>query len=72
MTRYVVSALAIALAALGCIIVYRALYLEPSSAVVVSSSGVREVPNMLRVAGGVALFVVGAVLAFVMARRRTR
>jgi hypothetical protein len=69
--RVIAIIVGIALAAIGGVIVYRALYLEPSSAVVVSSSGVRELPNTLRVAGGMGLLVIGAVLAFFSARRRT-
>jgi hypothetical protein len=61
----------ISLAAIGGVIVYRALYLEPSSAVVVTSGAVRELPNTLRVAGGVGLLAIGAVMAFFSARRRT-
>jgi hypothetical protein len=69
--RVIATIVGIALAAIGGVIVYRALYLEPSSAVVVSSGGVRELPNTLRVACGVGLLVIGAVLAFFSARRRT-
>ncbi len=61
----------IALAAAGGVLAYRALFLEPSAALVISEAGaVREVPDTLRVAGGIALLVLGAGIAFFGARRR--
>jgi hypothetical protein len=59
----------LAIAAAGGVIAYRALFLEPSSAVLVTETHVRELPNTLRVAGGIAMLVVGASLAFFGARR---
>ena len=59
----------LAIAAAGGVIAYRALFLEPSSAVLVTETQVRELPNTLRVAGGIAMLVVGASLAFFGARR---
>lgn len=61
------------LAAIGGVIAYRALFLEPTAAVVITSSGdVRELPNTLRIVGGAALVVAGAAIAFLSARRRRR
>ena len=57
------------IAAAGGVIAYRALFLEPSAAVVITETDVRELPNTLRVAGGIAMLVVGAALAFFGARR---
>jgi len=59
----------LAIAAAGGVIAYRAIFLEPSSAVLVTETQVRELPNTLRVAGGIAMLVVGASLAFFGARR---
>ena len=59
----------LAIAAAGGVIAYRAIFLEPSSAVLVTETNVRELPNTLRVAGGIAMLVVGASLAFFGARR---
>jgi uncharacterized protein YjeT (DUF2065 family) len=59
----------LALATVGGVIAYRALFLEPAAAVVITQEHVRELPNTLRVAGGVALLVAGAALAFFGARR---
>lgn len=60
----------ILLAAAGGVMAYRALYLEPAAAVVITNTEVREVPNTTRVIGGAAMFVAGATVAFLAARRR--
>lgn len=62
----------IVLAAVGGVVAYRAYFLEPAAAVVISNTGVREVPDTYRVVGGVALLVVGAVVAFTAATRKSR
>jgi hypothetical protein len=64
--------LGLLLGAFGGVIAYRALYLEPPTAVVITNTDVREVPNTMRVVGGVVLMVGGATLAFLAARKRTR
>ena len=55
--------LGILLATVGGVITYRALYVEPRSAVVITDSDVRELPNYGRVVGGALLFVGGTALA---------
>ena len=60
----------ILLAALGGVIFYRAAFLEPPAAVVITNTEVREVPNTMRIVGGAAMFVGGAILAFLAAKRR--
>jgi len=62
----------IIIASIGGVIAYRALFLEPSSAVVITETEVRELPNTARVVGGMALLVIGVALAFFAARRRSR
>lgn len=57
------------LASIGGVIFYRAMFLEPSAAVVITNTDVREVPNTMRIIGGVALFVAGATIAFLAALR---
>jgi hypothetical protein len=57
------------LATLGGVIAYRALFVEPSAGVVVTNASIREIPNTLRVAGGIVLLVCGACIAFLSARR---
>ena len=72
LARAAVILLGIALAAAGGVVAYRAAYVEPRTAVVVSEEGVRERPNTPRVAGGLALLFIGAGLAFYAARRRSQ
>lgn len=64
--------LGIVIAAIGGVIAYRSLFLEPSAAVVITETEVRELPNTARVVGGMALLAIGAALAFLAARRRSR
>ena len=60
----------IALAALGGVVAYRAAFVEPRTAVVISEDGVRELPNTPRVVGGLILFLLGVALPVYAARRR--
>ncbi len=60
----------IALAAAGGTIAYRAAFVEPRTAVLISEEGAREVRNTPRVVGGVALFLLGVALPVYAARRR--
>ncbi len=63
--------LGIVVAAIGGVIAYRALFLEPSSAVIITETEVRELPNTARAVGGIALLAIGATLAFLSSRRRS-
>jgi hypothetical protein len=60
----------IMLATVGGVITYRALYLEPKSAVIITESEVRQLPNYTRVVGGALLFVGGTALALFAAIRK--
>ena len=60
----------IMLAAIGGVIAYRALFLEPSAAIVITNTEVRQLPNYTRIVGGTALLLVGATVAFLAARKR--
>jgi hypothetical protein len=63
----------IVVAVAGGVIAYRALYIEPKSAIVISESGrVRELPNQARVVSGALLFVGGSAIAIFAATRRRR
>jgi len=62
----------ILVATAGGVITYRALYIEPKSAVVITETDVREIPNQARVVGGALLFVGGAALALFAATRKIR
>jgi hypothetical protein len=70
--RILVTILGVVLAAVGGVIAYRAFFLEPATAIVISNEGIREVPNTFRIVGGCALLVVGAALAFTAATRKPR
>ena len=70
MFRVVGFILGLAVAVAGGVIAYRALFLEPSAAIVVTNTDIREVPNTLRVAGGIIMLIAGMALAFYAARRK--
>lgn len=57
-------------ATIGGVIAYRAYFLDPSSAIVITDTNIREVPNTMRVASGIALMVMGAAIAFFSTRRK--
>lgn len=63
--------LGIIIAAAGGTIAYRALFIEPNAGIVVTNASIREIPNTLRVGGGLVLLVVGACVAFLSVRRRS-
>jgi hypothetical protein len=54
----------------GGVITYRALYVEPKSAVVITETDIRQLPNYTRVVGGALLFVGGTALALLAAVRK--
>ena len=60
----------IVMAVAGGVIAYRALFLDPAEVIVITDRGLHERPDLLRVVGGLALFIVGAGIAFFAARRR--
>ena len=62
----------IIVATIGGVITYRALYVEPRSAVVITDTDIRELPNYTRVVGGALLFVGGAALALFAATRKVK
>ena len=64
--------LGVVIAAIGGVIAYRSMFLEPSAAVVITETEVRELPNTARVVGGIALLAIGIGLAFLAARWRSR
>ena len=68
--RIIAIIFGIVVAAIGGVIAYRALFLEPSSAVIITETEVRELPNTARVVGGVAMLAIGAIVAFLAARTR--
>lgn len=60
----------IMLATVGGVITYRALYIEPKSAVIITETDIRQLPNYARVVGGALLFVGGTALALFAATRK--
>ena len=62
----------ILIATAGGVITYRALYVEARSAVVITESEVRELPNYTRVITGALLFVGGSALALYSAVRKVK
>jgi hypothetical protein len=72
MLRTIAIILGIVLAAVGGVIAYRALFIDPSAAIVISNEGVRQLPNTFNVVGGLALLIAGAAIAFFSAVRRAR
>jgi hypothetical protein len=68
--RIIGITLGLVVAAIGGVIAYRAFFIEPSAGVVVTNENVREIPNTLRVASGLILFILGACVAFFAARRK--
>jgi len=59
-------------ATIGGVITYRALYVEPKSAVIITDSDIRQLPSYTRVVGGALLFVGGTALALFAATRKAR
>jgi hypothetical protein len=60
----------IVLAAAGGVLAYRSYFVEPSVAVVITDTTVRELPNMARVAVGLLLLAAGTALALAATLRR--
>ena len=70
--RIAVIILGVAVAAAGGVIAYRALFVEPHAAVVITDTSVRELPNMTRAAVGLVLLAAGVSVALFAALRRRR
>ena len=62
----------ILIATAGGVITYRTLYVEPKSAVVITDSGIRQIPDQARVIGGALMFIGGSALALFAATRKIR
>ncbi len=70
MLRVIAIILGIIIAAIGGVIAYRAYFLDPSAAIVISERGIRELPDTYRLIEGLVLLVLGGVMAFYAARRK--
>ena len=62
----------ILVATAGGVTTYRALYVEPRTAVVITETGTRELPNYKRVVGGALMLVCGVAVALIAARKIER
>ena len=72
MARVLLIIFGVVIAAVGGVVAYRAYFLAPPEAIVISESGIREVPDYFRVISGLMLFIVGAAIAFTVATRRDK
>lgn len=70
--RILLLIVGILVATAGGVITYRALYVEPKSAVVITETEIRQIPNQARVVGGALMFVGGTALAFFAAVRKKK
>ena len=70
MVRILLIIFGIVIAAVGGVIAYRAYFLAPPEAIVISESGIREVPDYFRGVGGLLLLFVGAAIAFTAGTRK--
>jgi hypothetical protein len=72
MVRILLIIFGIVIAAVGGVLAYRAYFLAPPEAIVITDSEIREVPDYFRVVSGLILLLVGAAIAYTSAvRRRT-
>lgn len=72
MTRVLLIIFGIVIAAIGGVVAYRAYFLAPAEAIVITESGIREVPDYFRIVSGLILLVVGAAIAFTVATRKDK
>jgi hypothetical protein len=70
--RLIALIVGLVMAALGGVIAYRALFLDPPTSLLITETNVRELPNTLRVVGGIILLLAGACLSFFAARRKPK
>jgi hypothetical protein len=68
--RILASLVGILLAATGGVLAYRAAFIAPRAAVVITETGVREMPDVWRIILGLVLLFAGACLAYFAARLR--
>jgi hypothetical protein len=66
--KYILIIVGLLIATVGGVIAYRALFLEPSAAVVITSSEVKELPNYTKIGAGVLLLIIGAAVTFLAVR----
>lgn len=70
MLRIIAVIFGIVIAAVGGVVAYRAYFLEPSAAVIITSTDVRELPDTFRIVSGIVLLIIGAATAYMAALRK--
>ena len=70
MLRSILVVFGIVIAAVGGVVAYRAYFLEPTAAIIITNTDVRELPNTFRIVGGIVLLIVGAAIAYAAALRK--
>lgn len=70
MLRIIALIFGLIVAAAGGVIAYRAFFLEPRTAALVTETNVHQLPDMIRAGGGLIMLVGGACVAFFAARRK--
>ena len=70
MLRAILVVFGIVIAAVGGVVAYGAYFLEPTAAIIITNTDVRELPNTFRIVGGVVLLIVGAAIAYTAALRK--
>ena len=72
MFRVIAFIVGLAIAAWGGVMVYRALFIDPSATAVINegTGAIHQYPNLLRVASGLIILACGACAAFFAVRRR--
>jgi hypothetical protein len=70
MVRVLLIVFGIVIAAVGGVVAYRAYFIAPPEAIVISESGLREVPDYFRIVSGLILLVVGSAIAYTAGTRR--
>ena len=71
MFRVILVIFGIVIAAVGGVVAYRAYFLEPTAAIIITNTDVRELPNTFRIIGGITLLIAGAGIAFFAGVKRT-
>ena len=70
MLRLILIIVGVIVAAVGGVLAYRALFIEPYAAVIITNTDIHEVKNWWKVTGGIIMLIAGAAIAFIAATRR--
>ena len=70
MLRILAIVFGVVIAAVGGVIAYRAYFLDPKAAVVITNTDIREIPDYFRIVMGIVMLIVGAGMAYTAGIRR--